>query len=286
MLPSTTTAMVSQSPSLRTMPSAPRAQLIGAMFAPAQIHICCGPVESLSASGMGSMLWTSTLSSAPASVAMIAPWPPVGVRSRRVVRLEQRPARHLRGVAVGPTPRRARRHHHRRDTAPATETLSTRTARRTLRNLQAERRETGELRGPLGRGERSVGLRPPVAVQLPHVADFQDLIEVEVRHHDLVPIARGLRGTPAARIAKIALAVELADVPWLLVADPVDGADEVAVGHRVGRLLQLPQIFGEPRHGRRRVEDDLGPGQPQRARALGEVAVITDVDTDRPHPRS
>src|SRR2546430_374702 len=73
MLPSTTTAMVSQSPSLRTMPSAPRAQLIGAMFAPAQIHICCGPVESLSASGMGSMLWTSTLSSAPAAVAMLAP---------------------------------------------------------------------------------------------------------------------------------------------------------------------------------------------------------------------
>src|SRR5207247_9463221 len=99
-------------------------------------------------------------------------------------------------------------------------------------------------------------------------------------------IAGGSRHTPAARIAKIALAVELADVPWLLVADPVDGADEVAVGHRVGGLLQLPQIFGEPRHGRRRVEDDLGPGQPERARALGEVAVITDVDTDRPHPRS
>src|SRR5439155_6232073 len=81
-----------------------------------------------------------------------------------------------------------------------------------------------ELRGQLGRGERSVGLRPPVAVELPHVADFEDLVEVEVRHHDLVPIARGLRDTPAARIAKIALAVELADVPWLLVADPVDGA--------------------------------------------------------------
>ena len=55
-LPSTMTAMVSQRPSLSTMPSAPRAQLIGAMLAPAQIHICCGPVESLSDSGMGSML--------------------------------------------------------------------------------------------------------------------------------------------------------------------------------------------------------------------------------------
>src|ERR1700730_5907597 len=58
-LPTTMTAMVSHSPSLRTMPSAPSAQLIGAIFAPAQIHICCGPVESRSASGMGSTLWTS-----------------------------------------------------------------------------------------------------------------------------------------------------------------------------------------------------------------------------------
>ena len=72
-LPITTTAMVSQSPRLSTMPSAPSAQLIGAMLAPAQIHICCGPVESLSASGIGSMLWTSTLSSARVSVAMVAP---------------------------------------------------------------------------------------------------------------------------------------------------------------------------------------------------------------------
>ena len=50
------TAMVSHSPSLRTMPSAPSVQLIGAMLAPAQIQICCGPVESRSASGIGSML--------------------------------------------------------------------------------------------------------------------------------------------------------------------------------------------------------------------------------------
>src|SRR5207248_3870035 len=98
MLPSTMTAMVSQRPSLRTMPSAPRAQLIGAMFAPAQIHICCGPVESLSASGMGSMLWTSTLSSDPAAVAMRASSLSGVVRSHRVVRSEAAsPARYCAG---------------------------------------------------------------------------------------------------------------------------------------------------------------------------------------------
>src|SRR5262245_31605265 len=63
MLPITITAMVSHNPSLRTMPSAPSAQFTGAILAPAQIHICCGPVESRSASGIGSMLWASLLSS-------------------------------------------------------------------------------------------------------------------------------------------------------------------------------------------------------------------------------
>src|SRR2546427_1573412 len=70
MLPSTTTAIVSQSPSLRTMPSAPRAQLIGAMLAPAQIHICCGPVESLSASGIGSTLWASSFTTCVSVIAV------------------------------------------------------------------------------------------------------------------------------------------------------------------------------------------------------------------------
>src|SRR5712664_3172312 len=51
-------------------------------------------VESLSVSGMGSILWTSTLSSAPASVAMIVPLAPVGVRLRRVVGTESTAARH------------------------------------------------------------------------------------------------------------------------------------------------------------------------------------------------
>src|SRR5262245_44070773 len=68
--------MVSHRPSLSTIPRAPRAQLMGAMLAPAQIHICWRPVESLSASGMGSMLWRSDRSSLVASVAMIAPLGP------------------------------------------------------------------------------------------------------------------------------------------------------------------------------------------------------------------
>ena len=74
----------------------------------------------------------------------------------------------------------------------------------------------------------------------------------------------------AARIAEVDSAVELADVPRRLFADAIDGADEVAVGHRVRRLLELPQILGQARHRRRRVEHDLGAGQPEQRARLRE----------------
>src|SRR5258708_4899602 len=64
------TPIVSHRPSLRMIPSAPSAQLTGAMFAPAQIHICCGPVEPRAASGMGSMLRMSARNS---EFVMLAP---------------------------------------------------------------------------------------------------------------------------------------------------------------------------------------------------------------------
>ena len=83
-----------------------------------------------------------------------------------------------------------------------------------------------------------------------------------------------------ARIAEVALPVELADVPRRLGPDAVDGADEVAVRDRVRRLLELPQVLRQPRDRRRRVEHDLRAVQPELARALGEVAVVADVDAD------
>ena len=48
----------------------------------------------------------------------------------------------------------------------------------------------------------------------------------------------------AARVAEVGLAVELADLPGALDADAIDGPHEVLVGDRVGRLLELPEIFG------------------------------------------
>ena len=66
-----------------------------------------------------------------------------------------------------------------------------------------------------------------------------------------------------------------ASVPTRLIA-----RDEVAVGDRVRRLLELPEVLRQPGDGRRGVEDDLGAVQAERARAFREVAVVADVDAD------
>src|SRR3954451_20349126 len=93
-----------------------------------------------------------------------------------------------------------------------------------------------------------VRLRTAIAIELPRVADFADLVHVEVGDDERVLIARGHGQHLAARIAKVALAVKLADVPWRFVADAIDRADEVAVGDGVRGLFELPEILGESGH--------------------------------------
>src|SRR3989304_9039662 len=135
---------------------------------------------------------------------------------------------------------------------------------------------------PSGRDEGTVGVGATIAEELPDRADLLDQVEVEVGDHDRVLVARALDQDLPPRVAEVALAVELADAPRLLVADAVDGADEGAVRDRVGGLLQLPEVLAEARHRGRGVEDDLRAAQAQRARALREVAVVADVDADLP----
>src|SRR5436309_9106346 len=97
--------------------------------------------------------------------------------------------------------------------------------------------------------QSAIRLRPAVAVELPRVPHFADLVEVELGGDKGVFVA--LRGGEelAARIAEVALPVELADVPRRFEADAIDGADEVAVRDGVGRLLELPEVLGESGHG-------------------------------------
>src|SRR5688572_6622988 len=124
--------------------------------------------------------------------------------------------------------------------------------------------------------ERLVCVGATVAEELPCVAHLAYLVEVQVGDDEGVLVARRLGDDLAARVAEVALAVELADVPRLLVADAVDGADEVAVGDGVRGLFELPEVFREARDRGRGVEDYLGAVQTQSARALGEVAVVAD----------
>src|SRR5205085_939834 len=63
------------------------------------------------------------------------------------------------------------------------------------------------------RDERAVCVGPPVAEELPCVSDLADFIKVEVGNDQVVFVARGLCDYLSARVAEIALAVELADVP-------------------------------------------------------------------------
>src|SRR5205085_8819800 len=107
-----------------------------------------------------------------------------------------------------------------------------------------------------------------------------DLVEAQFRRHQLVLVTAGLRDRLTARVAEVALAVDLADVPRRLVTDAIDRADEEAVRRRVRRLLELPQVLRQPRHCRGRVEHDLRAVEPQLARAPGEVAVVAAVHAD------
>ena len=83
-----------------------------------------------------------------------------------------------------------------------------------------------------------------------------------------------------ARIDEVALAVEVVGPDLLLDADPVDRADEVAVGQRVADLLDAPEVLGQAAARRRGDEDELRAIEAEGPGALGEMAVVADVDAD------
>src|SRR5204862_3355349 len=116
--------------------------------------------------------------------------------------------------------------------------------------------------------------------------DFGDHIQVEIGGQHLILVPRSLRDDLAARIAEVAGAIELADVPRRLDADAIDCAYEVAIGDRVRGLLQFPEILAEAGDCGRRIEYDLGAVQPERAGAVGEVTVVADIDSAGGQPNA
>src|SRR5580765_865514 len=66
---------------------------------------------------------------------------------------------------------------------------------------------------PSRRYQCRVRVRPPVAVELPDVAHFADLVEVEFGGDQFAAVARSGRDKAAARVVKVTLPVEFPDVP-------------------------------------------------------------------------
>src|SRR3954469_8525566 len=96
---------------------------------------------------------------------------------------------------------------------------------------------------PLQLTQPPISLRSAVAKKLPDVSHFADLVEIQVGDDELVAVSRRLSDHLPPRIAEIALAIELTDVPRLLEPDAIDRPNEERVCDGVGRLLELPQIF-------------------------------------------
>src|SRR5262249_51413910 len=120
-----------------------------------------------------------------------------------------------------------------------------------------------------------------IPVELPGLADLGDHVEIHVADDQLLVVRRADRADElAARVAEVALAVEVVVADLLFDPDPVDGPDEVAVGAGVADLLDAPQVFGQATRRRRWDEHHLGTVQAQRAGALREVAVVADVHAD------
>src|ERR1019366_4754681 len=89
----------------------------------------------------------------------------------------------------------------------------------------------------------TVSLGPAVAVELPHVAHFFDLVQVQVRNHHFVLVAAAHGAHLSAGVAEIGLAVKFADGPGLFDAHPVDGANKGLIGDGVGGLFEPPEIL-------------------------------------------
>src|SRR2546425_6667338 len=126
----------------------------------------------------------------------------------------------------------------------------------------------------------AVHVRAAIAVELPGVADLANQVEVEIGHEQLLLLLRRLRDDLPSRVREVARAVVLVRPELLLLPDAVDRPHPIAVRDRVRGLLDEPEMHRESPRRRGGDEDKLGAVQPEHARALGEMAVVADVDAD------
>jgi len=130
------------------------------------------------------------------------------------------------------------------------------------------------------RNDGSVRIGAAVAEELPGVADLADLVHVEIGDYELILVTRPDSEHLTTRIAEIALAVELADIPWSFGADTIDRSDEITVSDGMCGLFELPEIFAQSGDRGRRIEYDLCSVQTKAAGSFGKVAVVANIDAD------
>src|SRR4051794_5474186 len=119
---------------------------------------------------------------------------------------------------------------------PATSTWS----QRSLTAVEAELAEAVRLRSD----QVVVGVRPAITEELPRLADLGDLVEVHVADHQLLVMGRPeVADELAARVAEVALAVEVVVADLGLDADTIDRPDEVAVRDGMRHLFDAPEVF-------------------------------------------
>src|SRR4051812_20941926 len=76
-----------------------------------------------------------------------------------------------------------------------------------------------------------------VAEELPDLAYFLDLIQVQIGDNQFIFVAGAFCDELAARRAEITLPVKLSDVPGLLTPDAIDRPDKISIRDSVRRLL-------------------------------------------------
>src|SRR5215472_5184527 len=92
----------------------------------------------------------------------------------------------------------------------------------------------------------AIRLRTPVSVKLPHIANFLNFVEIQVRHDHFFLIARRFCNDLAARRAEITLSVKFADVPWIFTPDAINRAHKITIRDGMCRLLEFPKVLTEP----------------------------------------
>src|SRR6266478_147588 len=113
------------------------------------------------------------------------------------------------------------------------------------------------------RDQRTVRVGPAIAEELPGISHFANHVEIEIGNNERILIAWRFGDKLSTWIAEIALTIKLTNVPRLLMTYTIDRGNKIAVCDGMRRLFETPQVFRQPGHCCRRVENNFSAVQSQ-----------------------